>query len=96
MEEKQEREVDLDNIDRTIKAIKLPAWIEYNQRWIIFGSLLILILLIVFLGFIYGAARVCDQVDGIMDNGFYCHTKPMETYDPYAINPEYMPIKNAE
>ena len=57
----------------------------HQRKYVVLGCLTILIALVVVLGFAYGSARVCSQVDGILDGSFVCHpnynTKPLTIMD---------------
>lgn len=46
---------------------------ERHGKKVISICMILLVLIVVFLGFAYGAARVCDQVDGFLDDRFTCH-----------------------
>ena len=43
------------------------------QKYIMIGGLIILIFLVVFLGYAYGGLKVCDDLDGLLDDKFKCH-----------------------
>ena len=64
MEEDHDEMADLDNI----RAKFMPY-----QRYIMIVGLIIMIMLVVFLGFAYGSARVCNQLGGFLDDRFKCH-----------------------
>ena len=43
------------------------------QRYIMVIGFTVLIILVVFLGYAYGGARVCSELDGLLDSNFKCH-----------------------
>lgn len=43
------------------------------QRYIMIIGILFIIMLVVFLGYAYGSARVCNQLDGFLDDKLKCH-----------------------
>ena len=64
---------------------KLMPW----QREIVIGLLLLLIVIVVYMGFIYGVAYNCNELGGKIDADLTCHldyntTKPVPI-DPWGI-----------
>ena len=70
MEKEDEIELEKGIKDLNELVNKVPSFIS---RIIIISCLLLLIFAVVFLSFSYGSARVCKQVDGILDDSYVCH-----------------------
>ena len=55
---------------------EINRWIDKlmpYQRPIMIYGMIILILLVVFLGFAYGMAKMCNEFGGILDGALKCH-----------------------
>ena len=77
----------------------------HKRKYVVLGCLTILIISVVVLGFAYGSARVCSQVDGVLDGSFVCHPnynaqfKPVDPnglyigIDTYNNNPEFYNVE---
>ena len=54
-------------------------------RIVIITCMFLLAMIVIFMGFAYGSARVCNQVDGFLDSKFKCH---LDYNKPKQIVPE--------
>ena len=68
--EKIDNDEDVDITD-TIPE-ELNRWRQKYQREIMIPLFIILIMLVVFLGYAVGAAKVCDQMGGTLDGKLKC------------------------
>lgn len=78
-------EISEKEIKENINSLK--AKLQPYQKPILYIGISIFLLLLLFFGFGMGAYKICDQVDGFLDDKFYCHTdyyKDREQQDPYV------------
>ena len=69
MENENEPTVDELSIDTN----KIKKAIGPYQKPILYSCIIIFFILLLFVGFATGAAKVCNQMAGFLDNKFHCH-----------------------
>jgi len=77
-EEQIEEEPDIDFNE----VVRLRDRLMPYQRPIMIVLFIIMIMLVVFLGFAYGSARVCNEAGGFLDDKFECHLDCSPEYKP--------------
>ena len=73
-DEKKIEELEDEDITEGLKELNRfrDKFMPY-QRYIMIVGIIIMIILVVFLGYAYGSARVCNQVGGLLNNKLVCH-----------------------
>jgi len=98
IEKQQQDDKDKEVTDNwTDELIRWRTKLMPYQRYIMIGGITILIFLVVFLGYASGGLKVCNDLDGVLDNKFKCHPNfEPETNDPFQLsaNMTFIP-KNA-
>ena len=55
---------------------------ENSVRYIMIGGLTLLLLLVCYASYIYGSAKICDDLGGILDADLVCHLD----FEPQPLN----------
>lgn len=74
-------------------GFKLPILSPNTSKVVIITLIFLLILCVVFLGFAFGSARVCKQVDGVLDGSYVCHPNYKPEFNPADVNGLYVDTK---
>jgi len=86
-------DIKIDESLESLREVRQEMWDRYPNlvRYSIIILLIILIGLVCYASFIYGSARVCDDLDGVLDADLVCHlgyTIECKINNPNSIVPD--------